>query len=296
MKKDTDKEKKNTPKEKKGPAAPAFNLSKKQKIWLGIATVILLLLLLVLAFFILKRAVFENNRHFIISAVKIDTQGKRSSYWNDPLQAESRSIELAKEIEIKPGIDNLFAQDLAAKRKLLLEKHPEMEDVQLIPILPDILQIRIRERLPVARLDATTYLIDKDSHIFASEYYAIAPALPSIKDETHPESFAPGQQATGSGIKFLMQFIRMMGEQEIQFHVVSAKIMEHSKGNENLGLRIEAHLKRNDNDFECQRVVFSYPEGIEMLRMQARALKAYALERNRKILKVYDARYGVEKP
>lgn len=295
MKKDTEKTKKNSATEK-GTTAWSFNLSKKQKIWLGVATMILLLLLLILAFFLLKRAVFENNRHFIISAVKIDTQGKRSSYWNDPLQAESRANELTKEIEVKPGADNLLTMDFAKKRELLLEKHPEMEDVQLIPVLPDILRIRIRERFPVARLDSTTYLIDKNCRIFSSEFYTIAPALPSIKDETHSEPFTPGMQTKGSGIKFLMQFIRLMEEREIQFQVVSAKIMEHSKGNENLGLRIEAHLKRNDNNFECQRVIFSYPEGIEILRVQARLLKAYALERNRKILKVYDARYGVEKP
>ena len=295
MKKDTEKTKKNSATEK-GTTAWSFNLSKKQKIWLGVATMILLLLLLILAFLLLKRAVFENNRHFIISAVKIDTQGKRSSYWNDPLQAESRANELTKEIEVKPGADNLLTLDFAKKRELLLEKHPEMEDVQLIPVLPDILRIRIRERFPVARLDSTTYLIDKNCRIFSSEFYTIAPALPSIKDETHSEPFTPGMQAKGGGIKFLMQFIRLMEEREIQFQVVSAKIMEHSKGNENLGLRIEAHLKRNDNNFECQRVIFSYPEGIEILRVQARLLKAYALERNRKILKVYDARYGVEKP
>lgn len=295
MKKDTEKTKKNSATEK-GTTAWSFNLSKKQKIWLGVATMILLLLLLILAFLLLKRAVFENNRHFIISAVKIDTQGKRSSYWNDPLQAESRANELTKEIEVKPGADNLLTMDFAKKRELLLEKHPEMEDVQLIPVLPDILRIRIRERFPVARLDSTTYLIDKNCRIFSSEFYTIAPALPSIKDETHSEPFTPGMQAKGSGIKFLMQFIRLMEEREIQFQVVSAKIMEHSKGNENLGLRIEAHLKRNDNNFECQRVIFSYPEGIEILRVQARLLKAYALERNRKVLKVYDARYGVEKP
>ena len=292
MKKDTDKGKKAPAKEqeKKGNSSPSFNLNKKQKIWLGVATVILGLLLLTLAFFVIKDAVFDHNRHFIISTVKIDSQGKINSYWND------RAAELAEEIKITPRVDNLFAQDLAEKRMILLNNHPEMEDVQLIPILPDVLKIRIRERLPAARLDAATHLVDKDGWIFPAKYYSYAAALPAIKDETNKETFTDGKQVEGKGIRFLMQFIRMMEEREFQFQVVSARIIEHSRGNENLGLRIEAHLKRHDNDFECKRVVFSYPESLEILRKQAKMLKAYALERNRKILKVYDARYGVEKP
>lgn len=290
---------KNTPPEKGNKSANSkFNLTKKQKIWLGIATIVLILLIIILVFFLLNLMIFDANRHFTIHKVYIDNQGKTASYWNDPLQIENRSAELAREMQIEVNKDNLFAQDLAEKRAKLLEAHPEMEDIQLFPIYPDHLKIQIKERLPVARLpvarrprnpdssstqmleeEKTEKLIDKNGCIFSAKYFAEAKALPCIADDTYSEIFPLGGQVQGNGIKFLMQFIRMMEEKELLFQVVSARIIEDAS-TDNYGHCIKAHLKKDN--FECKNVFFPYDKKttIEKLKRSCLTLKEYAIEHN----------------
>lgn len=275
MKKDN-KKKTTTEKNKSIFDMQSVKLSKEQKVWIGIASIILAVLLLLLAVFCLNNVVFEDNRHFTISAVKIDTQGKSASYWNNPQTIEKRSAELTREMEIEPGKDNLFAQDLGEKRADLLKGHPEMEDIQLIPILPDLLQIRIKERLPVARLDKDVKddakLIDKNRILFAAKYCGHAKTLPFIKDETSSEELVMGKQVEGDGIKFLLEFINLLAGNEFQFQVVSAGIVEDKVH----GKSIKAHLKRGG--FECENVFFYYPQdgAVERLKANFKVLKDYA--------------------
>ncbi len=262
----------------------SFKLSNEQKVWLGIASIILMILIVVLVIFFLNNVIFEENAHFTISTVKIDTQGKTTSYWNDPRTVDARSAELAREMEIEPGKDNLFAQDLAEKRKDLLKGHPEMEDIQLIPILPDILQIRIAERLPVARLDRdmteNARVIDKKLCVFSAKYYGYAKSLPFIQDETcsdeEKNQLVAGNQVKSDGIKFLLDFIQLLETNEFQFQVVSAIIVEDNS-KDNYGKCIKAHLKRNG--FECSAIFIPYPDGpVELLKENCKVLRSYAEE------------------
>lgn len=281
MKKEN-KKKSSTAKDKNFFDIQSVNLSNEQKVWLGIASITLMVLLVVLTIFFLNNVIFEDNKHFTISAVKIDTQGKTASYWNDPRTVDTRSAELAREMGIERNKDNLFALNLEEKRKDLLKGHPEMEDVQLIPILPDILQIRITERLPVARLDdpdkTDAKVIDKNRYVFAARYYSDAKSFPFIKDQTSSEELIMGKQVEGDGIQFLLDFIHLLGSNEFQFQVISAELINDNDTISNYGKCIKAHLKRGA--FACKSIYIPFPQdgAIESLKVNCQRLKKHAEE------------------
>ena len=282
MKKDKDK-KASAEKGKDLFSAQSGKLSKKQKVWIGIISIILLVLLLALTIFFLNRLFFVGNGHFTITAVKIDTQGKFAGYWNDPQNVVLRSEELRDEMQIVLHRDNLFALDLEEKRNELLKNHPEIQEIQLIPVLPDLLQIRVAERLPVARLDRVvkedSRLIDKDGFIFAAKYYSAAKSLPFIADETAPsptdgKQMTIGQQTDGDGTKFLLNFINVL-KNEFQFEVISARIV-NDISRDNYGKCIKTHLKKEM--FDCKNVIFYFPKDgtVNSLKQSCKQIKMYA--------------------
>lgn len=274
MKKEKDKEKN---KKGKNTEPRSYGLTRKQKIIVGIATVVLAISVLILTILIMKNQLFDRNEHFLLREVRIDSlRNVEGSYWNDHSKAEENTKKLTEELGINVMQDNIFALNLAEKREALLKAHPEIKDAQLTPILPDTLLIRISERLPVARLDKTK-LVDGEGYVVPANYFPFAKSLPLIQDATSPEKYTCGEPVQGTGIKFLMEFIRMMRERDILFDVKSARILKESK--ENLGLRIEADLKDENSSFQCARVIFSYPMHIDNIRrMEAMPLKQSARE------------------
>ncbi len=264
----------------------AVKISKKQKIWIGVAAIVLAAGVLIGTVYGLNRLFFGGNRHFTVFSVKIDSLGKNNGYWNDPQTIDIKSAELRKEMKIEPGEANLFALDLEKYRAELLKNHPEMEDIQLIPVLPDLLQIRIIEREPVARLAEevkdNTLLIDKHRVVFAAKYCSKKDP-PHIKDEliNPDEKFYPGKQIESDGIKFLLAFINLAAGREFGFEVVSAKIINDTSS-DNFGTCIKAHLKHGD--FDCRNIFFQYERSmpydvvIERLRESCRHLRNYAAD------------------
>lgn len=283
MKKEKTKDKIPGEKNKKLLDMQSINLSREQKFWIGTATVILVLLTLTFIVYMLNNELFDNNKHFTISKVYIETHGT-TGYWNNPQESGLRETELARELEIEEGKDNLFAQDLEQKRKDLLEGHPEMKEVHLFPVLPDHLKIRIVERLPIARLDPVgtndAKLIDKDGFIFSAKYFPAAASLPYIADEYRSEQLIPGGKVQGDGLKFLMQFLNIMKEKDIQFHVVSAKIVYVNQP-DNYGHCIKAHLKKDRYENETIYFPCDNTYSLEKLRKQCLVLKRHAIELNR---------------
>lgn len=283
MEKENTKKNKSSRKNNKLLDMKSAKLSHNEKVWLGIATLVLVVLIMILVIFLLNKEIFDNNRHFTIHKVYIDSQGKTNGYWNDPRKAETRAAELAREMEIEINKDNLFAQDLEEKREDILRGHPEMKDVKLIPVYPDHLQIQIVERLPFARLhrilDGEAKLIDEDGCIFSAKYYPQAASLPHIADDTNTEEFIMGKQVEGDGIKFLMQFVKLMKEKDLQFQIISARIIKDDS-TDNYGLCIKAHLKKDN--FECENIFLPYEKGYtpDKLRESCLSLKKYAAANN----------------
>ena len=95
--------------------------------------------------------------------------------------------------ELEAGM-NLHTVNIAEKRRILLQRVPVIKSVEIKRLMPDRLEVRITERLPIACLGIHRYLgVDQTGYVFA-----IAPLsglLPSIWG--YAEQISPGARLQG---------------------------------------------------------------------------------------------------
>lgn len=130
-------------KEKTKTASRKRNITKKPGFRLGMfaSLFMTLLALIFLVLWFSYRSLFNQNAHFIIKRVFV-----RSGGWWD-----GKSEKVEELLSISPGSTNIFAVDLAEKRKELA-KEPSIESVSISRVLPDTLLFEINERIPIAFL------------------------------------------------------------------------------------------------------------------------------------------------
>lgn len=91
---------------------------------------------------------------------------------------------------VRPGM-NVFEIDIRKLRTDFLKKAPVVKSIEISRRLPDALEIRISERLPVVRLE-TGLAVDKDSHVFHPG--VPAQTLPRVTGYAGP-ALVPGTNA-----------------------------------------------------------------------------------------------------
>jgi RecA/RadA recombinase len=103
----------------------------------------------------LGRELFSQNSRYMLQTLEIRSDGK------------TITPDLVRQwAGLQPGM-NLFSVDIRAIRSALLRKVPIVKAVDISRLLPDTLEIRISERLPVARLGNAGFLaVDKDGYVF----------------------------------------------------------------------------------------------------------------------------------
>ncbi len=117
----------------------------RRKLWRALLLLLvlgLLLLALALAISGARRGLFTSNPRLTLRQIRISVQ--RDGYWN------GKENKLCERIGLAPGI-NLFAIDYAALRRKLLAV-PNIEEAEIIPELPDAVELRLLERVPRAML------------------------------------------------------------------------------------------------------------------------------------------------
>ena len=119
------------------------NITKKPGFRLGMigSAFMIVLAFIFLFLWFSYRSLFNQNAHFIIKRVIVRSGG----WWN------KKSKKVENLLAIKPGLTNIFAVDLALKRKQLAEE-PSIESVAIARVLPDTLLFDINERIPIAFL------------------------------------------------------------------------------------------------------------------------------------------------
>ena len=92
----------------------------------------------------LKHRMFEQNRHFLLRQVTVESSG----FWGK--NSENRDA-LIRKLNLGINSDHLFALDMR-KLRSQLRGIPNIADAQVCTILPDTVAISIEERIPRAFL------------------------------------------------------------------------------------------------------------------------------------------------
>lgn len=256
---------------------PKIKLSRKVKVVMGILITLSFCTIVVLLFWSTWSNMFKQNPRFTMtrfSVVSADGNGwwhgkeeevihHLASFGNNP----SGQVELAE------GKSNLFQLDLA-KIRSRLEEVPEIEQVRVRRILPNVLDIQIQERTPAAVIGGirSPFLADANGVIIRrTRCLKIAGILPQIygfKGAIPP----PGK--TFEQLKPALEFVRLArtsyGELKIMMINVSAR--------DYLAMRV--YFKENASDYYDIWVPVKNPElGMDRILTSIYEIKKLGVDR-----------------
>lgn len=182
------------------------NIFKRPGFRLGMiaSSIMLLLVLICVLFWWTTRSLFSANDHFILKRVVVKSGG----WW------KSKEAEICSLLNIREGDTNLFAMDMADKKKLL-EKESSIQKVTVYKILPDTLVVEITERIPMAFLHwkGNNLVVDSDCIVMpTSSCINVAGDIPIITGfKSQPEDLLPGNEL--ETIRPAMDLIKQVAEE-----------------------------------------------------------------------------------
>lgn len=163
-----------------------FFRTRKGRITLACALVFLTLLLIAFIGVWLPLEMFPHNPRFTLTRLEVKTNP--AGFW------AGKEEKIARILGIKTGKDNLFSLNMGnlAKR---LSARSGIAEAGVRRVLPDTLQIDIRERIPRALLNSerSAYVIDEECTLMTKlECMDITGSLPVILGVAGLENFQPG--------------------------------------------------------------------------------------------------------
>ncbi len=202
------------------------NMTGAQKLWLGLIIIALLTGLLSLGAYLLCSQLFEKNPRFQLRHIRIDHQGN-GGYWNSREAFRERQLELEKETELRGGDrlseqNNIFDKEFSPERirKRIMDKHAEIESIEIYRELPDTLHFKIQERTPVANIGkrqatdgiAEKYVryLDQHGHVISARY--CGPGNPTViredaSNQIKLNQFKPGEIVGNEQVLLALRFI-----------------------------------------------------------------------------------------
>ena len=171
------------------------------KLGLIASGVIVLIAAFVLGLYFTSKSLFSGNKHFILHNVVV----KYGGWWKDHPEKVNSILGL------KENETNLFEINLKKKREIL-ESQPSIEKATISRVLPDIIEIGIVERIPVAFLHFVhnKLLVDQSAKVMDAEScIEVGDSLPVITGFTSQEGdLTPGNQL--NQIKPALSLMKMM--------------------------------------------------------------------------------------
>jgi cell division protein FtsQ len=148
--------------------------SKKKllRIFLVLSLLVLIIASVITFFWLINRRLFSKNQHFTLKYVQVESPG----WWN------ARSAKVADIMGVTVGKTNIFALRLTELRKKL-EREPSIKNVTVERILPDIIRVKIQERIPRAILEKKNsgWLVDASGIVMSqNSCIKISKSLPVI--------------------------------------------------------------------------------------------------------------------
>mgnify|MGYP003586434478 CR=1 FL=1 len=142
------------------------------------------------------RTLFSGNDRFVLRYLDISSDGRL------------RPEHIREYAHLEEGM-NLFAADLAKVRRDL-ESVPVVGSVELERRLPDTLVVRVRERVPAARLDAAVLAypmaVDREGVVLGPS--SVTPHLPSITG-LRGRGLRPGEHVAEAGVQGALRVLEL---------------------------------------------------------------------------------------
>lgn len=189
------------------------HLSRRVKIILATIFILVAVCLLVLGLWFARNALFHENPRFVVREIQLTCD---SGYWRGKTEDERlrKTEEFAREFGIHYKTDlqtNTFNLDLAALRKRILMRMPEVRTIEIRRHLPDMLSFDIRSRIP--RVDiGKGYYLDDDGTVLDARYYDLPKrSLPFLNEfPDNLKDLTRGGKVTSSAVLTALKFVRII--------------------------------------------------------------------------------------
>ncbi len=198
-----------------------IKISRKTKITFGILISVTALTVIIIGLWLAWNNMFRQNDRFYVVHVNVTSAEGRGKWHGKvkevmPVVVQSKYDRKKSDVpkqELSPD-DKLFTLFEIDVKKLRqnLEKVPEIEKVSVQRILPDTLDIRIVERIPVAFLARANSekLVDRNAVVIRKSHSIdIAGLIPVIRNF---KETLPGNGEVFDEIKSALEFIRLYRE------------------------------------------------------------------------------------
>ena len=198
-----------------------IKISRKTKITFGILISVTALTVIIIGLWLAWNNMFRQNDRFYVVHVNVTSAEGRGKWHGKvkevmPVVVQSKYDRKKSDVpkqELSPN-DKLFTLFEIDVKKLRqnLEKVPEIEKVSVQRILPDTLDIRIVERIPVAFLARANSekLVDRNAVVIRKSHSIdIAGLIPVIRNF---KETPPGNGEVFDEIKSALEFIRLYRE------------------------------------------------------------------------------------
>ena len=198
-----------------------IKISRKTKITFGILISVTALTVIIIGLWLAWNNMFRQNDRFYVVHVNVTSAEGRGKWHGKvkevmPVVVQSKYDRKKSDVpkqELSPN-DKLFTLFEIDVKKLRqnLEKVPEIEKVSVQRILPDTLDIRIVERIPVAFLARVNSekLVDRNAVVIRKSHSIdIAGLIPVIRNF---KETPPGNGEVFDEIKSALEFIRLYRE------------------------------------------------------------------------------------
>lgn len=201
----------------------------------------------------LKHRMFEQNRHFLLRQVTVESSG----FWGKSV--ENRHA-LIRKLDLRINSDNLFALDMK-KLRSQLRSIPNVADAQVCTILPDTVAISIEERIPRAFLGRPNADLVTDANgmvMNSRQCFGAHPKLPVIIGIPHAQMH-PGvmQPSLREALALIMSVQR--------YSCFSVALVNLSRQGE-LFVLMDYRGKGRPRRYHVTMSIGNYPETLDTLR------------------------------
>lgn len=145
-----------------------------------------------------------NSDYFKVKAIRVTGE-----------KLDGRLKPIAIDLSSKKG-DDIFSVDLRESESDIRYKHPELTDVMVRRVLPDILEVSYKIRRPFCQVDSGYfYLVSDDMVVFPTPLAAAEPDLPIIAGvDISKKSLGPDKRSDSKILKKAISLLKEIKESD----------------------------------------------------------------------------------
>lgn len=190
-----------------------LDLTGLQKVWIAGALLFFGVNIVLMCIFGLNSLLFTGNEHFTLREIVITPPpGYMYSYWNNEEQREKRIRMIREELFLSPGRTNLFELNPGEMRTTMLQKHPEIRNIEIRKVYPDRLEFTIQETSPFLSIGNRRCLDDRGK-VVGIEYFREL-GLPLFLDNSDEvlKNVKPGEEYHSKPAEFAISLVKLLQE------------------------------------------------------------------------------------